>query len=600
MNDLKFAFRQLLKTPSFTAVALLSLALGIGAGTSIFSLVNGILLSSLPVPHPQELRILNWSGSDFRAGYDGDMTDDGLGRRRGNAFPLALFRELRKECADQADIFGYVPLDGVAARARRNAVGAEGLMVSDNFFSGLRVRPLLGRLLGVEDETGGAAPALVISYRWWDQQFGLDPGALGQAVLLNGHSFTIVGVLPRDFAGVRSGTETDLYIPLIGGDPNRWRMPVMARLKPGANNVRFQAALEGVFGHETEKVMKEPHVLVSEGRAGPDLDRRQYRKPLVLLLSVVGVVLLVACANLAGLSLARGAARQHEFALRAALGARKWRLLRQTLIESLLLALAGGGLGVVISLWGKIALSRLLSGTSEGLHYDDALDLRVLGFALAVSIFTALLSGLLPALRAAAADPRTGLKNKTTLGTHRLRSGRGLVAAQIALSLLLMVGAGLYVRTLVNLARINPGFATENLLLFKLSPGEAGYSDERSIQFFARAQDSLGAIPGVRSVALTQFPLLSGGQWVSSFIIPGRSSENGESLANMLTVSETFLTTLGVSVLEGRDLQPGDAGAAPKAVVVNEAFARKFFPGELAVGKTLKRNTSYPASVSTG
>jgi predicted permease len=592
MNDLKFAFRQLLKTPGFTAVAVMSLALGIGAATSIFSLVNGILLSSLPVPNPQELRILNWSGADFRAGYDGDMIDDGAGRRRGNAFPLALFRELRLQCADQADIFGYVPLEGVAARARHDAVSAEGLMVTDNFFSGLRVRSLLGRVLGAQEEKGGTAPVVVISYRWWEQQFGLDPAALGESVLLNGHSFTLIGVLPRDFPGVRPGTETDFYIPLTGGDPNRWRMPLMARLKPGANNTRFQAALDVVFRRATEKVMKDSRVLVTDGRAGPDLNRREYRKPLMLLLTVVGMVLLIACANLAGLSLARGAARRHEFAIRAALGSGRWRLVRQTLTESLVLALAGCGLGVVISLWGKQALSRLLSGTAQGLHYDDALDLRVLCFALTVSIFTAILSGLLPAVRAGAADPKAGLKNKASLGTHRLRAGRGLVAAQIALSLLLLVGAGLYVRTLINLARIDPGFPTENLLLFKLNPGDAGYPDEKTTEFFARAQDSLTAIPGVRSVALAQFPLLSGESWVSSFTIPSRPSPNGEYLAHMLTISETFLTTMGVPLLDGRDLRPADTGDAPKAVIVNEAFAHKFFPGEPAVGQILKRNNA--------
>jgi predicted permease len=518
------------------------------------------------------------------------MLDDGPGRRRGNAFPYSLYLALQEQCADQAQVFGYVPLDGVAARARHDAVSADGLMISDNFFAALGVRPQLGRLLGADDQASGGVPAVVISYRWWERQFGLDPGALGQPVWLNGHSYSVVGVLPPAFPGVRPGAATDLYIPLAVSDPNRWRVPLMARLNPGASVARFQAALDVVFHRETEKVMKGPRVLLLDGRAGPDMDRRQYRGPLMLLLGVVGVVLLVACANLAGLSLARGATRQHEFAIRAALGSSRGRLLRQSLTESLLVALVGGGLGVVISLWGKTAFSRLLSGSPEGLHYDDSLDFRVMGFALAVSLVTALLSGLLPAVRAAAADPRAGLKERSTLGTHRLRAGRILVAAQIALSLLLLVSAGLYVRTLVNLARIDPGFPTENLLLFKLNPGDAGYQDDRSTTFFARAQDSLAVIPGVRSVALTQFPLLSGSAWVSSFVIPGHPSESGgESTAHMLTVSETFLSTLGVSVLQGRDLRASDAGNDPKAVVVNEAFARKFFPGEQAVGQTLKR-----------
>ena len=464
-------------------------------------------------------------------------------------------------------------------------------MVTDGFFSGLGVRPLLGRLLGGQDDTGGAAPAVVISYRWWERQFDLDPGVLGYSVLLNGHGFTVVGVLPQEFTGVRPGAATDFYIPLASGSPDRWRVPLMARLKPGVNDARFQTALNVVFTRETETVMKQPSVLLTDGRAGPDLDRRRYRGPLILLLGVVGVVLLVACANLAGLNLARGAARHHEFAVRAALGSGRWRLMRQSLTESLLLALLGGGLGAVVAVWGKTAFSRLLSGSPEGLHYDIHLDLKVLTFALATTLVTALVSGLLPALRAASVDPRAGLKDRTTLGAHRLRPGRVLVAAQIALSLMLLVGAGLYVRTLINLAQINPGFAAENLLLFKLNPGDAGYQEARTTAFFDRAQQSLSALPGVRSVALTQYPLLSGGSWVSSFTIPGHPNEGGrESTAHMLTVSETFFTTLGVPVLLGRDLRIGDAGEAPKAVVVNEAFARKFFPGEYPVGQTLKRD----------
>src|SRR5437773_1687117 len=347
-------------------------------------------------------------------------------------------------------------------------------MVSDNFFFGIGVRPLAGRLLGAQDDVGGASPTVVISFRLWERQFDRDPDVLGHSVLLNGHGFTVVGVLPQEFTGVRPGAATDFYIPLASGSPDRWRVPLMARLKPGVNDARFQTALNVVFTRETETVMKQPSVLLTDGRAGPDLDRRRYRGPLILLLGVVGVVLLLACANLAGLNLARGAARHHEFAVRAALGSGRWRLMRQSLTESLLLALLGGGLGVAVAVWGKTAFSRLLSGSPEGLHYDIHLDLKVLTFALATTLVTALLSGLLPALRAASVDPRAGLKDRTTFGARRLRAGRVLVAAQIALSLMLLVGAGLYVRTLINLAQINPGFVAENLLLFKLNPGDAG------------------------------------------------------------------------------------------------------------------------------
>lgn len=591
MNDLRFAIRQLLKNPCFTAVAVVSLALGIGAGTAVFSFVNAILLSSLPVPNPQELVVINWSGAEFTSGYDGELLDAGPNRKKGNAFSYSVFLALRDQCSNQADIFGYVPLNGVTARARREATSAEGLMVSDNFFSGLGVRPVLGRLLVSQDENFETAPNVVISYQWWERQFDLDLGALGNSVTLNGKVFTVVGVLPREFSGISPGTETDFYIPLAQGNRDRWRMPLMARLKAGASRARLLSALEVVFNREAETVMKAPKVLLKEGHAGPDLDRRHYRSPLILLLSVVGVVLLVVCANLAGLSLARGNARKHEFAVRAALGAGRWQLVRQSLTESTLIAVIGGGLGVAIAVWGKNVFARLLSGSPEGLHYDVQLDLKVLVFALAVSLTTALLSGLLPAMRAAAVDPRDGLKARATVGTDRHHSGRFLVAAQIALSLLLLAGAGLYVRTLVNLTEINPGFAQENLLLFKLNPGDAGYEAAQATAFFDKTQQSLEAIPGVRSVALTQVPLLSGGSWVSSFVIPGRPSEDGgESLAHMLIVSETFFRTLGVPLLFGRDFSVSDAGDAAKVVVVNDAFVRKYFPGESPIGRILKRD----------
>lgn len=589
-QDVRYGARMLRKSPVFTAVAALSLALGIGAGTAIFSLVNGILMSSLPVPNPHELRVLEWSGADFRGGYDGDMRDEGQGRKRGNAFSYTTFLAFREQGATQADVFAYSPIDEVTARARHAAISAVGLMVSDNFFSALAVRPLLGRLPNREDEE---VATVVISYRWWEKQFDRDPAVIGQAVTLNGQNFTVGGVLTPGFYGMRAGTEADFYLPLSRKSPDRWHVLLMARLKPHANDVQFQASVSTAFTRLTEKIMKGPKLLVTAGRAGPDTDRHQYREPLILLLSVVGVTLLVACANVAGLSLVRGAARQHEFALRAALGAAKGRLIRQSLTESVLLALLGGVIGTAIALWGKTAVSRLLAGSPDGLHYDTSLDLKVLGFTLATALLTALISGLLPALRAAGADPRSGLKDRGTLGAPRLRTGRILVAAQIALALLLVSGAGLYVRTLVNLVQIKPGFVTENLLLFQLNPRNAGYDEARSTAYFERMQQSLATLPGVGSAALMQFPLLRGSHWGSSFTIAGHTTEGGsESQASMLTVSESFFATLNIPVLLGRELRGSDTATAPVAVVVNETFVRKFLPGGNAVGQVLKRNNT--------
>jgi len=602
MNDLRFAFRMLGRNPGFTTVAVLSLALGIGANTAIFSLVNAILLRSLPVPNPHELRVLQWSGADTKTGIiTGATWDDGPGRFGLDSFSYPVFRALRENCASQADVFGYATLDRATVRARHEAFVAEGMMVSDNFFSGLGARPLVGRLIGPEDEQAGAAPPVVISYRLWERQFDLDPAVVGQSVMLNGYSFLVAGVLPRGFPGIRPGSKREFYVsmsaqPQLMPDwsrtaPDRWWVPLMARLKPGVSDRQFQAALDVAFARETETIMKQPKVRMMDGRAGVGWDRDMLRKPLLLLLGIVGTVLLVACANVAGLSLARGAVRQHELAVRAAIGAGRWRLMRQSLAESTLLALVGGGLGILLAHWGKNVVSRLLAGSAEGLHYDTRLDLTVLGFTLGAAFAAALLSGLLPALRAASVHPVSGLKAEAA--APRLRMGKLLVTAQVALSLLLLTGAGLYARTLVNLVRINAGFATENLLLFNLDTGNAGYRGARTTAFYDRVQQSLTAIPGVRSVALTQLPLLAGGMCGSMFTLQGHAVDGKQDqFAYWLTVSETFFGTMGIPVLLGRELRASDAEGAPKVVVVNETFVRKCFAGENPLGQTLKTGGS--------
>ncbi len=415
LQDLRQGGRILRKSPGFTAIAVLSLALGIGAGTAIFSLINAILLSSLPVPNPQELRVINWYGANEMATRRmGGMSTGGPGgQAKWDCFSHPAFLALRQQCAAQADIFAYVPLRGITARAQREAVAAEGCLVSDNFFSGLGVRPVIGDLIGGASERGTGDTAAVISYSWWERQFALDPGVLGRPIVLNGHSFTIVGVLPRGFRGVRPASDEDVYVSLSAetslepdwlpaSTPSFWWMALMARVRPGVGDAQFQAAMDGALKGATESFEKlPPKSLVADGSGGMDGNRSDYQKNLLLLLGVVGVVLLVACANLAGLLLARGVARQHEFSVRIALGAGRGRLVRQLLTESILLSAIGGGLGTLLALWGRMVLSRLLAGSANGLHYDTALDLRVLGFAAGVSLVTALLSGLLPSLRGA-------------------------------------------------------------------------------------------------------------------------------------------------------------------------------------------------------
>jgi predicted permease len=599
-QDIRLGFRQLWKNPGFTAVAVISLALGLGANIAIFSLVNAILLRSLPVPNPQELRVLKWSGTESKIeNFTGSWNSDASGHATADAFSYPVFTSLREEGRAVADVFGYLPLYSFALRAGREPFIAQGSMVSDNFFSALDIRAQIGRLLSAEDEQDGAAPSVVISHALWEREFALDPGALGQTILLNDRSFVVVGVLPRGFAGLCPADRTAFYVSMAAQpqlQPNWsrtaagvWWVQVMARLRPDTSDPQFQAALDVVFTRMATSLMKTPKVLVEDGRGGPSYDRSYYRKPLMLLLGVVGTVLLIACANVAGLSLARGAARQHEGAVRAALGAGRWRLMCPALIESLLLSLLGAGFGILLALWGKEAISRLLAGSAEGLHYDTTLDLRVLVFTLAVALGAALLSGLLPALRGAGVDPQAGLKGRAALGAPRLRAGRMLVVAQIALSLLLVTAAGLYVRTLVNLVRINPGFATENLLLFQVIPRQAGYRGARLTEFYDRAQQFLSAIPGVRSATLTQFKLLAGAMSGGNFFtLPGHPLDGASApRAHRLTVSETFFATMGLPVLVGRGLSASDVEGAPRVVVVNETFAHRYFSTENPVGQIL-------------
>jgi len=587
--DLRHTARMFCKSPGFTSIAVLSLALGIGANTAIFSLVNAILLRSLPVPNPHELRELRWTGTEIRIpSWDGAAS----------VCP-PVFQSLREQGAAQADIFGYVPLADVIARAPAEVFTARGMMVSDNFFSGLGVRPLIGRPLIAGEDYSGAGTSVVISYDWWEKHFALAPAVLGQTLALNGTGFMIVGVLPRGFTGVQPGDPSEFYVPMSAnsqflyvGITSRfhWYVRLMARLKPGASDAQLGAALGVGFAREAGDMMKEPRMLVEPGHGGTAYDRNNYRKPLLLMLGAVGLVLLVACANLAGLSLARGAARQHELAVRAALGAGRWRLIRQSLTESLVLALLGGSLGVLIAVWCRTGIARLLARSAGDLRYDFSLDTTVLGFTLITVLVTALLSGLLPALWAGRVDPVRGLKSRGTLGAPRLRAGRILVAAQISLSLLLLAGAGLYLRTLINLTRIDAGFSTEKLLLFQLNLRGSGYAGAQSAEFYGRVQASLARIPGVRAATFVEFPLLNDGGSSGNF-----SSFSGRPVnppANMetrrLTVGETFFTTLGIPLLGGRGFSSADSEGAPKVIVVNETFVRKYLPNEDPLGLTLK------------
>ncbi|MGA2571596.1 MAG: ABC transporter permease [Terracidiphilus sp.] len=597
--DLRFTLRQLRKNPGFTAVAVLSLALGIGASTAVFSLVNAILLRSLPVPNPQELRVLRWTGSDVRMTSLNDFPDMQGNLMSAHAVTHPAFLALRDQGAALADIFGFQPVDQqeqVTARVKEETFTAKGMMVSDNFFSCLGVSPLIGRPLNAREDFSGSSVNVVISYEWWERYFGLDPAVLGQTILLNGRGFTVVGVLPRGFTGVVPGDPSGFYVPMSAQSPFlyrpiaerfHWFVRVMARLKPAVSDAQLRAALDVAFAREAGPIMKDPRILLEPGYRGLASESNSYRKPLLLMQGVVGLVLLVACFNLAGLMAARGAVRQHELAVRVALGTGRWRLIRQSFTESLVLASIGGGLGILLSIWGKTALSRLFAESTDGLRYDLTLDLTVLCFGVIAALVSALVAGLLPALQAGHVDPIAGLRSRGAIGAPRLRIGKVLVVAQICISMLLLTCAGLYTRTLINLTHVDIGFNTEKLLLFEVNPGGSGYDDPaRRTSFYAEVQDSLSAIPGVRGATFLSYPPLGHAGWSGAFFFRDSSSEQAEKMqSSRLAVGETFFDTMDIPIIQGRGFNAADARGTPKVVVVNEALVRQYSPDRNPIGR---------------
>jgi predicted permease len=604
--DIKCGLRMIAKSPGFTIVAVLSLALGIGANTAIFSMLNAAILRSLPVRNPRELRGINWMGyNSSLSNYTGSGTRTTSGGGQvGSSFPYATYRDFRDRGMGFADVFAFCQLFSCTALTPTGATTADGLMVSGNFFKGYGAQTLIGRTLSPEDDGSGATPAAVITYRWWERQFGLDPNVLGQTVSLNKTSFTIVGILPRHYVGPLAGDSTDFYVPMSAqpqfrpGYPldsyNHWWVEIMARLAPGADERQARASLDSIFAQaltapgSTTK-MDRPGILLEDGSRGPLMSRQRFAEPIYVLLGAVGLVLLIACANLASLLLARGAVRQHEYAVRSAIGAGRWRLIRQSLTESLILALMGAVVGLMFAEWGKSVLMGMLSSYLGAFRLDVRTDVRVLFFTFGVSLATALLFGFLPALRAGRVDPLIELKDRTGIGAPRLRLGRVLVTVQVGLTLLLVVGAGLFVRTFANLSRIDPGFDTENLLTFRLNAGQAGYRGQQLTEFYGTLSQSLSAIPGVRAVSFSSLALLGGGMSRSGISIPGRPVKPDEHLqADQLVVNESFFSTVGIPLLQGRTFQPLDTSESSHVAVVNECFARSFFADENPLGRIFK------------
>jgi len=608
-QDTRYALRQLLKHPGFTAVAVLSLAAGIGVNTAVFSAFNAVFLQELPVRAPGELHVLNWTGqmlekSSFPAGAElrGIPPD----QWRSGSFPYPMycaFRDYGKGCSQ---VFAFSRTDPLTVVARGRGSKAQGLLVTGNFFTGYGADTLLGRTITPEDDQPAAQPVTVITYRAWERLFEMDPNVIGQTVMLSGSDCTVVGVLPRSHVGPLIGDEADFYVPLClqprlkldcsMTSLDLYWLNVMVRACSGSAEAQAKASLDVLWhqymrGHLGENTPST--LLFLDGRHGPLIARQSMSRTPLRLMYGGGLVLLVACINLAGLLLARNAAREHEIAIRAALGAGRWRLIRQSLAESLTLSLAGAALGSIIALWGNSVLQSLLPGFLPGsnhIHeearFDVRIDSNVLLFTLGAVVLTALLVGLLPGLLAARVNPGARLQSTRVRGGPHLGLGKVLVIMQMAMSLTLVTGTGLLLRSLANLRNTEMGFDPENLLVFHLNAADAGYEDARRTRFYEDVNEAIAVIPGVRSAAFADMCHLGTGCQARLISAPERSIQ--DMVVSYMIVSDSFLATLGIPLLRGRGFSVLDGPGPVRAAIVNQAFCQTVFPGEDPVGRLFK------------
>lgn len=606
MSDLTFALRQLTKSPGFTTVAVLTLTLGIGVNTAIFSLLNAVWLRALPVRDPQQLRIVNWSGHSVQLSHwtGGMSRRSRSGTQVYGSFPYPLYQDIRQQVKGCSQVFAFFALEGLTVGGIAEARTADALMVSGDFFEGYGANVMLGRPILPSDEASQAGPVAVITYRFWEKVLGRDPQVLGRVITLNQHPFGIVGVLPRTYCGPEIGDSAAVYVSmsaqpiLSSGHPlearDHWWARIMARLEPGADEAQIKTTLKGLLQQtlsapEQQTRVENPDIVLQDGSRGLQGIRRMMALGISLILGAVGLVLAIACANLAGLLLVRGSARQHELSVRAALGAGRGRLIRQLLAESFVLSLAGAGLGCLLAVGVKSLVLGFLPETLQGFQLQVVMDLKVFLFALGSALLTTLLCGLLPALRATRIDLCSGLKSRPVSGAPSLRLGKTLVVAQVSLSVLLMTASGLLLQTLMNLKQVDLGFHPEELLVFRVNPGQAGLNDSARIQFYDQIQEAVEALPGVHSVALSSHSLLAGSRSGASPSFPGRSGlPNPIPMADQLDVSEAFFRTLDIPLLRGRAFNQADAASDSRVVIVNRAFVETFFENEEPIGQSFR------------
>ncbi len=613
-RDLKQAFRVLRKNPGFAAIVVLTLGLGIGANASIFSLMDQVLLRALPVRAPGELVLLDGPGA-FRGRTYNAQT-----------FSYPMYTDFRDRNEVFTGVLGRFPAAmTVVWNGRSERVSGE--LVSGNYFEVLGVRPEIGRVFNAaDDRTPGAHPVVVLSHGFWARRFGGDPSVLNQTLVVNGHALTIVGVSGRGFNGLQVGSNADVMVPLmmkaqmtptwndLDNRRSRW-LTVMARLKPGITPEQAEVQMNVVYRQINEQEIAEQanvsenfrkrfiekHLEVLPGGRGLSDLRSEFSTALVVLTWMVGVVLLIACANVANLLLARTASRQKEIAVRLALGAGRWRIVRQQLVESLTLACAGAVIGLVLATWTGSVLLATLPGSDSARALSAAPDARVVLFALALAVVTALLFGIVPALQATRPAAAAVLKDEAGSvagGGRQARVRRVLVVAQVAMSLLLLAGAGLFARSLYNLRSLDPGFEIDRLLVFSIDPSLSGYSQARTQQLFEALQRELSAVPGVRDVSMAEIGALTGSQWSMTVRVDGYQPKDGEDMNPSIdSVGPRYFATMGIPLVAGREFTEKDAIGSPKVAIVNETMARYFFGETNPLGRRFGAGGGSPTDI---
>jgi predicted permease len=610
LADLKFAVRGLRRNPLFAIVAILSLALGIGANTAIFTLIDQMLLRKLPVKNPDELVMLHQSGNHMGSnmGY------------RMHSYPL--YQDIQARAQPLAQVLcrrlfpASLNIDNQTER-----VSAE--MVSGNYFTMLGVQPAIGRVLSSaeDDQVYSGEPVAVLAYDYWVSRFARDPGVIGKKILINDYPFTIVGVSAAGFAGIDPAQSPQIRVPVLmqrvmlpewpwlHGDDRRARwVQVFARLKKGYTVESAAGPLQGLFtqirqyemtlpaakdwsAYSREQFMK-GKLHVETAAMGQSGLRDQFSTALLVLMCMVGLVLLIACANVANLLIARGFMRQREIAVRLSIGASRWQLVRQLLVESLLLSLLGGAAGAALAVVMTRGLIALIPSENTPVLVSPTPDLRIMAFTLVLTLLTGIIFGLLPALRASRPDLSKTLKD--TVGAVAGAGGslllrKGLVVAQVALSFLLLFGAGLFVRSLQNLQTTDTGMALDNLITFQLSPALNGYDNQRGTLFYRNLLERLRSAPGITAAGHAAIALLSGDEWDSSMSVEGHRPADGEDMqAFMNALSPGYFAAMKIPILEGRDFRDTDQREGDTAVaIVNRKFAQHFFKGGSAVGRKI-------------